>query len=207
MDIPLRADPERVRSPYALQIKHARVIPDPERIFSWEWVRHQVNTINWTNLILLVTVAALSSNITTQLNQQRSTNDAAHEQLLDLYKQIDTARSLVVQLQADHDLVAQYSVLLNESMSLGIGNLTTDLLTRTSFFGFQMMGSTVVTFTPSGDGTVLRHDGRRPTVASTRREERGIRARRPSLCHEQVSGASKRKDQFRWLVACSPQLD
>jgi hypothetical protein len=83
---------EPLGGPYDLRIAHARVIPDPQRVCSWEWLRHQLYTINWTNVALILTVVAVSAHINAQLNEQRVEMSKTNEAL-------DTLRTLQAEVQ------------------------------------------------------------------------------------------------------------
>jgi hypothetical protein len=66
LDAPLRDE----HPGYNLHIANARVLPDPQKLWSREWLMHQLYTINWTNMALILTVVGVSWHINGQLGEQ-----------------------------------------------------------------------------------------------------------------------------------------
>jgi hypothetical protein len=109
---------------YDLRIQHARLIPDPQRIWSWEWLRHQIYTINWTNIALIITVIAVSSNIQSQLRQQEDANATTRDQIVTLQQSLSSANVLIDQLHADVAVARSFNASLQTAIALGYMNLT-----------------------------------------------------------------------------------
>lgn len=129
LDAPLHPAPV-----FDLHIAHARVLPDPQKILSYEWLRHQIYTINWTNVALLIAVIAVSANINGQLDKQRAANETAQQQLEDLRTLSTTLRDLIVpaneaaaRLNASADVARSLNETLSYALSLGFANLTGEL--------------------------------------------------------------------------------
>lgn len=95
-------------SGYELHISNARVTPDPEKICSKEWLKHQAYTINWTNLALIFTVVGLSWTIQGTLNSQRHENAVALSALIELNKNMPVALDAVGWLKNGTDLLNRY---------------------------------------------------------------------------------------------------
>ncbi len=106
LDTPLHAPSTLHR--YQLHIAHARVLPDPQRILSWEWLRHQVYTINWTNLALVFAVVALTRSIQGTLDSQKSENAQAQAALQKMDADISVARAAVADLERGNELLENY---------------------------------------------------------------------------------------------------
>lgn len=113
---------------YNLHIGHARVLPDPQRICSWEWLRHQIYTINWTNIALIITVLALSSNIHAQLQLQQDSNVRTRDQIAELQQLLIEARADVAMLHADAETARSFNVTLRAAIDMGFLNVTGDLV-------------------------------------------------------------------------------
>jgi hypothetical protein len=109
---------------FELHIAHARILPDPKRICSWEWARHQLHTINWANLALIITVLALSSNIHAQLKQQEAANQHTASNVQTLQYALWEARSVAESLAADLAAARSFNATLHAALALGMFNLT-----------------------------------------------------------------------------------
>jgi hypothetical protein len=121
---PLMELHEPLAGPYDLRIAHARVIPDPQRVCSWEWLRHQLYTINWTNVALILTVVAVSAHINAQLNEQRvemSKTNEALDKLRTLQAEVQLTQSWIVPaLQR----LETFNATLEWAVRSGLPNLT-----------------------------------------------------------------------------------
>lgn len=113
---------------YDLHIGHARILPDPQRICSWEWVRHQLYTINWTNIALIITVLAVSTNIQAQLQLQQDSNVRTRDQIANLQQLLAEANVQVERLHADAETARSFNVTLRAAIDMGFLNVTGDLV-------------------------------------------------------------------------------
>jgi len=145
---------------------------------SWRWFKLQLLGINWATVALMIAILSVSSSINKQLDEQRAQaldSQAKYDKLHELMKQ---AAPVADKLTALHDELQAYNVSLNDAKALALANLTVhlvatqtsvknlsvevnhlraDMVARTSFFGFQVTGSTTMQPDPTAGGYGLTY--------------------------------------------------
>ena len=108
-----------------IHVGKASVIIEPRDFRAWAAM--QILTINWTNVALIVTVIAISTNINGQLNEQRVQYATAQDAIGNLRNQLTHADQLAMQLGAMQTQLLDFNRTLSYAISLGFGNLTNRL--------------------------------------------------------------------------------
>lgn len=97
-------------------INHARIVREPDT--KKAWAVHQLLTINWTNIALIITVIAIASNINKQLDEQRVEYTNAQRSLDALRLELLEARTVSVELREAKQRLTEYNATLSLAVSL-----------------------------------------------------------------------------------------
>ena len=96
-----------------VHISHARIVREPEKFWSVEWVKHQALTTSWANVALAITLLVLSSELAAQ---QKTIAD----QQQTLANTMQDATDLLNSFNNQRDSLETFNTTLNYAFDRGI---------------------------------------------------------------------------------------
>lgn len=104
-----------------VSIAHASLVIEPR---NWKaWLLAQVVQINWSNVILLISVLFMTSGLKSQMDTAQQQVQSANDAILQLRETTNEAQRVFTQLDANRALLADFNTTLQWAVNEGLPDL------------------------------------------------------------------------------------